>query len=38
MLHSAVGDSIVAFRSVINLSEKYKDDNINLIYNGRIDE
>jgi hypothetical protein len=37
MLHSAMGDSVVAFRHIIDFSEKHKDSDINLIYNKNID-
>jgi hypothetical protein len=38
MLHSALGDSIVAFRSVIEFSKIHEKDKINLIYNRDIDD
>ena len=37
MLHSAMGDSVVAFRHIVDFSEKHKDSDINLIYNKNID-
>lgn len=37
MLHSAMGDSIVAFRHVIKFADEHKDAKINLIYNKNID-
>jgi hypothetical protein len=38
MLHSAMGDSVVAFRHVIKFSEENKEKKINLIYNRLIDQ
>ena len=37
MLHSAIGDSIVAFRHIIKFSEENKENKINVIYNKNID-
>tara|TARA_R100000008_G_scaffold58463_2_gene36287 strand:+ start:865 stop:1722 length:858 start_codon:yes stop_codon:yes gene_type:complete len=37
MLHSAMGDSLVAFRHIIKFSEENKEKKINVIYNQNID-
>jgi len=37
MLHSAMGDSVVAFRHIIKFADEHKDDKINIIYNTNID-
>ena len=37
MLHSAIGDSVVAFRDIIKFSEENRKKDINLVYNKNID-
>ena len=37
MLHSAMGDSVVAFRHIINFINNNKDADVNVIYNKNID-
>lgn len=38
MLHSAMGDSVVAFRHIIDFVKDNKDADVNLIYNQNIDK